>query len=187
MGDVGSLASGGLAGLACSWPSSPDCSSWRRCLCSCRWAIQADQADYGHGGAESSESPHPPPLRAPGLDEVTVGIRFWIIAGICVATGLAIFHASTGHGDLPRAPTDSPSAAPLSVRPRTPRPTAPCTAPCTEERRSWSRGGASAHHRACHRYTTATTRLHPFIHLANRQSRTPDALPSHRHERMQCG
>ena len=29
-----------------------------------------------------------------GWDEVTVVIRFWIIAGICVATGLAIFYAS---------------------------------------------------------------------------------------------
>ncbi|MEV8373998.1 phospho-N-acetylmuramoyl-pentapeptide-transferase [Kribbella sp. NPDC056861] len=29
-----------------------------------------------------------------GWDEVTVVIRFWIIAGICVATGLGIFYAS---------------------------------------------------------------------------------------------
>jgi phospho-N-acetylmuramoyl-pentapeptide-transferase len=29
-----------------------------------------------------------------GWDEVTVVIRFWLIAGICVATGLAIFYAS---------------------------------------------------------------------------------------------
>jgi phospho-N-acetylmuramoyl-pentapeptide-transferase len=29
-----------------------------------------------------------------GWDEVTVVIRFWLIAGICVATGLAIFYAA---------------------------------------------------------------------------------------------
>ena len=34
-----------------------------------------------------------PPLRAAGLGEVTIVIRFWIIAGICVAAGLGIFYA----------------------------------------------------------------------------------------------
>jgi phospho-N-acetylmuramoyl-pentapeptide-transferase len=29
-----------------------------------------------------------------GWEEVTVVIRFWIISGICVATGLGIFYAS---------------------------------------------------------------------------------------------
>ena len=29
-----------------------------------------------------------------GWDEVTVVIRFWIIAGLCVAAGLGIFYAS---------------------------------------------------------------------------------------------
>lgn len=29
-----------------------------------------------------------------GWDEVTVVIRFWLIAGICVAVGLAIFYGS---------------------------------------------------------------------------------------------
>ena len=32
-----------------------------------------------------------------GWDEVTVVIRFWIIAGICVATGLGIFYAVVAH------------------------------------------------------------------------------------------
>lgn len=48
MGDVGSLAIGvhwlGWRSCLvpnCSWPSSLGCSCWRRCLCSCRWALSS--------------------------------------------------------------------------------------------------------------------------------------------------
>lgn len=34
-----------------------------------------------------------PPLRVVGWNEITVVIRFWIIAGLCVAFALGIFYA----------------------------------------------------------------------------------------------
>ena len=38
-------------------------------------------------------SPDPPPLRAAELGQVTIVMRFWIIAGLFVAAGLGIFYA----------------------------------------------------------------------------------------------
>ena len=125
MGDTGSLALGGaLAGLrdpdphrAAAARSSAACSSLDHAVGDASRSAVFKASASGFP-AVFRVKPAPglpdgaaaPPLRACSAgSEVTVVIRFWIITGLCVATGLGIFYAewvvgalTAGRGDRPR-------------------------------------------------------------------------------------
>jgi hypothetical protein len=94
MGDTGSLALGGaLAGLAITTQTE-------LLLCS-RWTVRADHAVRGDPGRFFKMTGRRVFRMAPlqhhfelaGWGEVTIVIRFWIIAGLFVALGLGVFYA----------------------------------------------------------------------------------------------
>ena len=96
MGDTGSLALGGaLAGLAITHPhraarssSSAACSSSRRCR-----SIAQVASFKTTGKRVLRMAPLHHHFEMVGWNEVTVVVRFWIIAGLFVALGLGVFYA----------------------------------------------------------------------------------------------
>ena len=101
MGDTGSLALGGaLAGLAILTRTELLLVILGGLFVMITLSVmlqvisfKIDQRLTGSGQADLPDGAAAPPLRAARLEQVNMVIRFWIVAGLCVAAGLGIFYA----------------------------------------------------------------------------------------------
>jgi len=93
MGDTGSLAS---AARSPGWPSPPRpscCSSCRRLFVLITLSVVIQVGSFKLTGKRVFRmAPLQHHFELAGWAETTIVVRFWIIAGICVALGLGIFY-----------------------------------------------------------------------------------------------